>query len=107
MPSLRIPNERKGIVDLYDVSDDWIPIYDRSVLDGFYMAIGTERQPVQERPGRRPPHGRAHRPRRARPRPRRRPGPGPLRLQRGIVLDGGFYSRLREVNPNSSFSVNG
>ena len=41
MPSLRIPNERKGIVDLYDVSDDWIPIYDRSVLDGFYMAIGT------------------------------------------------------------------
>ena len=41
MPSLRIPNERKGIVDLYDVSDDWIPIYDRSDLDGFYMAIGT------------------------------------------------------------------
>jgi len=24
-----------------------------------------------------------------------------------IVLDSGFYSRLREVNPNSSFSVNG
>ena len=29
------------MVDLYDVSDDWIPIYDRSDLDGFYMAVGT------------------------------------------------------------------
>ena len=26
---------------LYDVSDDWIPIYDRSSLPGFYMAVGT------------------------------------------------------------------
>ena len=25
----------------YDVSDDWIPIYDRSSIDGYYMAIGT------------------------------------------------------------------
>jgi sarcosine oxidase subunit beta len=24
-----------------------------------------------------------------------------------FVLDGGFYSRNREINPNSSFSVNG
>jgi sarcosine oxidase, subunit beta len=24
-----------------------------------------------------------------------------------LVLDTGFYSRLREINPNSSFSVNG
>ena len=41
IPGIRIPNEPRGIVDLYDVSDDWIPIYDRSDLDGFYMAIGT------------------------------------------------------------------
>ncbi|MCP4693236.1 MAG: FAD-binding oxidoreductase [Desulfobacterales bacterium] len=40
-PGLRIPNIPKGIADLYDVSDDWIPIYDRSSLDGFYLAIGT------------------------------------------------------------------
>lgn len=26
---------------MYDVSDDWTPIYDKSDLDGFYMAIGT------------------------------------------------------------------
>ena len=33
--------QQKGIVDLYDVSDDWIPIYDSSDLGGFYLAIGT------------------------------------------------------------------
>jgi sarcosine oxidase subunit beta len=40
-PGLPIPNQPQGIVDLYDVSDDWLPIYDQSSLDGFYMAIGT------------------------------------------------------------------
>ena len=28
-------------VSRYDVSNDWIPIYDRSSIDGYYMAIGT------------------------------------------------------------------
>ena len=41
IPELGVPHEKKGIVDLYDVSDDWIPIYDRTDLDGFYVAIGT------------------------------------------------------------------
>jgi sarcosine oxidase subunit beta len=41
IPTLRIPNQPKGIADLYDVSDDWMPIYDRSDLNGFYMAVGT------------------------------------------------------------------
>jgi sarcosine oxidase, subunit beta len=41
IPSLSIPNKQQGIVDLYDVSDDWIPIYDSSDLGGFYLAIGT------------------------------------------------------------------
>ena len=41
IPTLRIPAQPKGVVDLYDVSDDWIPIYDRSELQGFYLAIGT------------------------------------------------------------------
>jgi len=39
--SLPIPDRPKGIVDLYDVTDDWIPIYDKSDLGGFYLAIGT------------------------------------------------------------------
>lgn len=40
-PALPIPNQGRGVVDLYDVADDWTPIYDRSALPGFYMAIGT------------------------------------------------------------------
>jgi len=41
IPDLQIPNSPKGIADLYDVSDDWIPIYDKSDLSGFYLSIGT------------------------------------------------------------------
>ena len=40
-PSLRVAPRPQGVVDLYDDSDDWIPVYDRSCVDGFYMAIGT------------------------------------------------------------------
>ena len=40
-PELAIPNQAQGIVALYDVSDDWLPIYDGSDIRGFYMAIGT------------------------------------------------------------------
>ncbi len=38
---LQIPASINGIVALYDVSDDWNPIYDKSDLAGYYMAIGT------------------------------------------------------------------
>jgi len=38
---LQIPSSVNGIVALYDVSDDWSPIYDKSDLPGYYMAIGT------------------------------------------------------------------
>lgn len=41
IPNLPIPGQPKGVVDLYDVTDDWIPVYDRSDLPGFYLAIGT------------------------------------------------------------------
>ncbi len=27
IPELRIPNQIQGVVDLYDVTDDWIPIF--------------------------------------------------------------------------------
>ena len=106
MPSLRIPNERKGIVDLYDVSDDWIPIYDRSALDGFYMAIGTSGNQFKNAPvvGHlmaelidKVEHGHDH-------------DNDPVKVKcvyTGLELDAGFYSRLREINPDSSFSVNG
>jgi sarcosine oxidase subunit beta len=41
IPNLPIPSQPKGIADLYDATDDWIPIYDKSDLPGFYLAIGT------------------------------------------------------------------
>ena len=106
IPSLRIPTERKGVVDLYDVSDDWIPIYDRSDLTGFYMAIGTSGNQFKNAPvvGHamaalidRVEHGHDH-------------DRSPVKVKTrhtGEQLDLGFYSRLRAVNPDSSYSVNG
>lgn len=41
LPKLGIPDRAKGVVALYDVSEDWMPIYDCSSLPGFYMACGT------------------------------------------------------------------
>lgn len=38
---LGVPPQKRGVVGVYDASDDWTPIYDRSELPGFYMAIGT------------------------------------------------------------------
>ena len=38
---LPIPSRVRGVVELYDVSDNSIPIYDKSDLPGFYMAVGT------------------------------------------------------------------
>jgi sarcosine oxidase subunit beta len=40
-PNLAIPNTARGVVGLYDTTPDWVPIYDKSALPGFYMAIGT------------------------------------------------------------------
>lgn len=41
LPSLGIPHRPVGLAALYDASDDWVPIYDRSSLEGFFMACGT------------------------------------------------------------------
>lgn len=41
LPELTVPNAPRGIASVYDVADDWTPIYDRTDLDGFYVAIGT------------------------------------------------------------------
>ncbi|MDP7068299.1 MAG: FAD-dependent oxidoreductase [Acidimicrobiales bacterium] len=41
LPSVGVPHQKRGIVGVYDVADDWIPIYDRTCVDGFYVAIGT------------------------------------------------------------------
>jgi len=103
---LGVPHDRKGIVDLYDVSDDWIPIYDRTDLDGFYVAIGTSGNQyknagvaghVMAELITAVESGRDH---------DRDPIVVPGRYT-GLEMDIGFFSRNREISPDSSMSVHG
>jgi sarcosine oxidase subunit beta len=106
LPDLGIPNQKKGIVDLYDVSDDWIPIYDRTELPGFYVAIGTSGNQFKNAPIaaacmteliRQVQAGHDH-------------DSNPVQVvgpYTGLTLDMGAYSRHREINRDSSFSVLG
>lgn len=41
LPDFGVPLKLLGIGALYDVTDDWIPLYDKSSLNGFFMACGT------------------------------------------------------------------
>jgi sarcosine oxidase subunit beta len=41
LPEFGLPNRPIGLAALYDASDDWVPIYDKSSLGGFFMACGT------------------------------------------------------------------
>lgn len=41
VPSFGVPHAPTGLAGLYDVTDDWVPIYDRSMLDGLFLACGT------------------------------------------------------------------
>ena len=40
-PDFGVPLRPVGLAALYDASDDWVPIYDKSDLPGFFMACGT------------------------------------------------------------------
>ena len=103
---LRIPNQPSGIVDLYDCSDDWIPIYDKSALPGFYMAVGTSGNQYKNAPVvgvlmaeliAAVENGHDH-------------DQEPVQFKMKYThrsCDIGFFSRLRTINPNSSFSVIG
>jgi sarcosine oxidase subunit beta len=106
IPDLPIPNKKVGFADLYDVTDDWIPIYDRSDLEGFYMAVGTSGNQYKNGPAvgalmaeliERCEAGHDH---------DNDPVQFTTRYTRR-TLNLGFYSRRREINPDSSFSVNG
>ncbi len=41
MPGFGVPHRPVGLAALYDVADDWVPMYDKSDLPGFFMACGT------------------------------------------------------------------
>ncbi|MGV6804873.1 MAG: NAD(P)/FAD-dependent oxidoreductase [Ruegeria sp.] len=106
VPGLGIPSKTRGVVDLYDASTDWIPIYDRSSLPGFYMACGTSGNQYKNAPiaGKMmaslveySENGGDHDAR-------------PLQFQLPYIqhsIDVGFYSRKRPINAESSFSVLG
>ena len=103
---LRVPNQMQGVVDLYDVSDDWIPIYDKSAVPGFYMAIGSSGNQFKNAPiaGRMMARlieyceaGNDH-------------DTEPLQFELPYIkrqIDVSFYSRKRQINKDSSFSVLG
>jgi sarcosine oxidase subunit beta len=41
IPALGIPRVRTGVVGLYDAAEDWLPIYDRTCVDGLFVAMAT------------------------------------------------------------------
>jgi sarcosine oxidase subunit beta len=106
IPGLKIPNKPAGIVDLYDVSDDWIPIYDKSDLKGYYQAIGTSGNQFKTAPVTgaimatlidQVEQGYDH-------------DASPLKFtlpHLGITIDLGAFHRKRKINHDSSFSVIG
>ena len=106
VPSLGIPSQSKGVVDLYDASTDWIPIYDKSSLPGFYMACGSSGNQFKNAPiaGKLMAalvnyceQGNNH-------------DEQPLRFKLPYIdheINAGFYSRRRPINKESSFSVLG
>ena len=106
-PGLKIPGSAaRGAVDLYDVTEDWGPIYDKSDLGGFYLAIGTSGNQFKNAPiaGEMMAtlitaceNGRDH-------------DVDPVSFHLPYIdreVDMSFFSRNREINQNSTFSVLG
>ncbi len=105
-PDLPVTSESKGVVALYDVADDWIPIYDKSSLPGFYMAIGSSGNQYKNAPLAgiimaelisSCENGVNH-------------DLNPVKLHLKYIdreIDLGFYSRNRKINKESSMSVLG
>jgi sarcosine oxidase, subunit beta len=41
LPGLRVPGTPSGVAGVYDVAEDWTPIYDKTGAPGFFVAMGT------------------------------------------------------------------
>lgn len=50
-PAAQIPSTPVGVVGVYDVSSDWTPVYDKTDVPGFYVAIGTSGNQFKNAPG--------------------------------------------------------
>jgi len=100
LPGLQVPNTAAGLAALYDTTPDWVPIYDRSALGGFYSMRGTSGNQFKNAPvvGRICAHlvdgcenGYSH---------DAEPFKLPLTYTSG-VLDLGLFSRLRSLEDTS------
>ncbi len=106
LPELGVSQHPVGVADLYDATDDWLPIYDRSDVDGYYLAIGTSGNQFKNAPvaGRLMSElidycesGNDH-----------DDNPLQFRLEHvGHTLNTATFSRKRELTKESSFSVLG
>jgi sarcosine oxidase subunit beta len=100
VPGAEVPLRPMGLGAAYDVTPDWVPIYDRTDVDGYYVAIGTSGNQFKNAPivggimtmiidaceG-----GRDH-----------DADPTPFECRRiGRTLDLGHYSRRRTLNATS------
>ncbi len=106
VPSLGITSKMRGAVNLYDITEDWAPIYDKSSIHGYFMAIGTGGNQFKNAPvagkimstlisnaDAKNDHDAT---------------PARMKLEHiGHNLDLTHFSRLRNINPDSSFSVLG
>ena len=50
LSTLSVPVGPKGVAGVYDVAEDWTPIYDRTELAGFYVAMGTSGNQFKKAP---------------------------------------------------------
>ena len=106
VPNLGVPSQMRGVVDLYDVTDDWIPIYDHSDLPGFFLAIGTSGNQFKNAPI----AGELMANIIEATQDGNDQDQNPIDFHLKYIdhtFSSGFYSRLREVNQDSSFSVLG
>jgi sarcosine oxidase, subunit beta len=106
LPDAVVPNRPTGIAGVYDASTDWTPIYDRTSLPGWYVAMGTSGNQFKNAPlvGQLMAHlvdavesGHDH-------------DAEPLTFtgqRTGNVLDLATYSRLRRVDPLAPKNVMG
>ena len=106
LPALTIPNTPAGTAGIYDVADDWTPIYDKTSLPGYYVAMGTSGNQFKNAPMagvlmaaliESCSKGHDH----------DADSVTVVCQYTGHTVNLGHYSRVRQVNKDSSFSVFG
>jgi glycine/D-amino acid oxidase-like deaminating enzyme len=96
LPNMGVPSRALGIAGVYDVTEDWTPVYDGTERPGYYVAIGTsgnqfKNAPVVGRIMSQVIKGE----------------PTLVGAHTGLEIDLSAFSRLRERNPDSTGTVMG